>query len=211
MDGLKRAEESLLIAEESLSDIEHSLNKLITRAIRLGKPGSVESASLQSDRENAHGKLRACAREVEQRITQLTLASLHFPELLVCESALLQSLRSDSLEFSMRSLRDYTDLTPLETDGGARHHVYKAVLDGSVVVLKEFTLTADLPRERRAFMKEARLLHRLRHPNVAAIHAYFFHHSQGECKAYVDPFVAVVFCIPFFSVVFACFLPRRIQ
>jgi len=96
---------------------------------------------------------------------------------------------SDGLVVAGRRLQHYTDVVRLATAGfNARHDVYRACLlhtnpnapnRSMPVVLKKYVLQSDRnSRTMGRFLRETRLLHLMKHPNIAEIRAVFFDQEE---------------------------------
>jgi serine/threonine protein kinase len=119
-----------------------------------------------------------------------TAAATDFPELRLRHRALLDDVfASGDAATTSRSLDIYDNIRLLPN---GRHKVLRATLDGNDVVLKRFDVHNDV--EKRCFLKEARRLKQLAHPNIVALTGVFVHEQHLPIQAtygYIEmPFYA---------------------
>lgn len=149
--------------EEKRDDLLYAISKMKKKA-----PKAVLMEN-ETKLNEIQKELRAIVKEREKSLIFLgTISSQYFPELIINnEDIPLQNyLESDGLECSSRSTKDYTDVKPLVE--ASRHPIFLANWDNKPCILKKYSIN-DLSQCR----KEARLLHRLNHPNIAQIEALF--------------------------------------
>jgi serine/threonine protein kinase len=163
--------------------------------VDVDQSASVELASAEAhlkvaddldDIEALTAKLAQCkaahklaAQEVTGAVVELGAMLVDFPELVLrFPSARLDLLMGGvgiggDAASVLRTLDSYDERTPI---AGTRHTVERASIGGQACALKLFTLGNN---EQRAFLKEARQLRHLAHPNVVQLRAAFVHQQFG--------------------------------
>lgn len=180
--ALQKARQDLKYAKRRLRDRVQSMEDL--REDGASKE-ALEDAKLQLS--EARGRLKEADGVVSAAIRALMELEWHYPE--VTESLAI-GLPHELLPLwhPGRTLKEFTELTLL--GGQSRNRVYLAKLKEKPFAIKEFPI---MQSELQTCLREARLLHRLRHPMVVQIEAIFFEEGTGSSPGR--------FCIqmPFYS------------
>ena len=174
MEGVRCLETALKQAKKTLRKADFDLKD----AMAEGEDLAAAQASVRSARR----AVQAAERALHRARTELaSVASVHFPEMLVREALLRIGSASSAVDgedevgarLVERELAHYDKEARTISVAGARHKVWKATYDGEPCVLKEYEL--DDKAEWKALAKEVKLLGQLgaNCPYIADVQAVF--------------------------------------
>jgi hypothetical protein len=163
------------LAHKAAAQLEYELTLAQAALTRAAKHGD-DVGRLEEQVKATRRAWIAAQAALEQRVLALAFKSLDFPELrLRCPAAKLGDVvAAGDARSATRSRAMYDNSTTLHM---GRHTVESVEFGGVRVVLKKFHVGAD--QERVAFLKEARRLRQLAHPNVLVLNLVFIEAQAG--------------------------------
>jgi hypothetical protein len=180
VDNARRARDfsGAKAAQEECSSRLEAAQKLVKKSGIGYERALLDSKDDDADRSVVEEQLRSAKAlwsDAQRKVVAATVAlAVHvfdFPELHArFPSAKLNQLCSVSGDDTVLRSLDMYELGEVVSSPGARSEVRKATFDSVECVVKIFKLTSA---GGRAFMKEAVLLRRLSHPNIAEVRAAF--------------------------------------